>query len=154
MATKYYEAQNCNRLIESGGFRFEFRPYRLYAGTWHGVFQTENDDAISAMAHLIANPRSAITEITAEEYQKKLESAHDYVASYNPAPVDEGKTIPAPVSKTAGRIIPSNAVVSDAPGPENQPEIIPGSDPVEEGDALTVGNVAAVPATKPKPVKV
>lgn len=150
MATKYYEAQNCNRLIQSGGMRFDFKPYRLFAGSWDGVFTTDNEDAQKAMDYLIANPRSAIKEITAAEHQAKLESSPDYVANYNPTPESEGKTVPAPVaSKTAGRIIPSNAVVQDAPGPENQPEIIPSSAPVDDADALKVGSVPATPAAKP-----
>lgn len=61
---KYFHARNASRTI--AGLRFDI--YSQRAGTSLGVFEAVSDADIAALESEAANPRSAVTEITADEY--------------------------------------------------------------------------------------
>lgn len=66
---RYYHAENCNRDISYDGFRFQFQPYESFAGTWRGVYATEDTRQIEALDILAVDPASAITRLTVEDYE-------------------------------------------------------------------------------------
>src|SRR5688572_17209634 len=95
MAKKYYEALNSNRTIVAGGYSFNFEAVRLFAGTWLGVYATEDAGEQSALDALAREPKSAVTALTAEDYAGRL-GQKTGVDNYAPNP---------------------NVIVAPAPGP-------------------------------------
>ena len=150
---KYYHAENCNRIIKSGSSAFYFKPYSLFAGTWQGVFTTDDEREQAELAAIMTDPRSAMKEITAEEHDRCIASHHpDIVAGYQP-PIPANHTTKGTLP-AGERIIPSKAVVVQTPGPENQKAEVITSDPVESvDDAVIVEVVTPVIPSQPEPIK-
>ena len=68
---KCYEADNSNRRIRSQGMDFPFNNYDIVAGSWRGVYVSEDPAEIAALDALTADPRNAVKEIPESEYEAK-----------------------------------------------------------------------------------
>lgn len=76
--TRYFHAENCRRTNIP-----KFEPYEMRGGTWCGVTAVEAVAQIEALDALAKDPKSAIKEITEEEY---LRITKKVVAMPVPAP--------------------------------------------------------------------
>lgn len=147
MPTKFYHAENCNRVISHGGRAFPFKPYRRFGGTWQGTYFTNDEAEQAGLDALTANRKTAVTEITGDQWKAKTGSVRpDLLENYNPPlpPAENSAPLPTVTSPVGGgeRLVASNAVVVETAGPENQKNPAEGS-PVESVEAaLTVGDVA------------
>ena len=133
---KYYHAENSNRVIVSNRIGFNFEPVQRFGGTWRGIFEAKTQEHADALDALVKDPKSAVTELTEEEYRKKKKSAPQSEESYQPLP-QQGNT-------GDQRVIPGTAVLVETPGPENQPEpkVEMTGEPVENLEkAIKVGPV-------------
>lgn len=141
MSTKYYRADNSNRRIKAGAFSFAFEPYGQHGGSWQGVYATDNEAHQIALAGVAGNPRNAVYEITAEEYErlsKKKVTPPNFSASGNwSAP---SSPPPQPRTHLAGK---GGAVVVENPSPlPDEPKAPPIIEKIE--DVLKVATIKPV----------
>jgi hypothetical protein len=133
--TRYFHAENSNRYISR--LRLAFTQYQMLGGSWHGVYATSRKEELEALEVEVKNQRSAVTEISAEEYgrclQKKTRS-------------DRGSAImnvPQPPSSTTGILGDVPPVGAPVETELTGPPLAPGSIPARsEAEALTVGDVS------------
>lgn len=131
MPFKFYHAENAGR--EIAGERFEV--FDVFGGTAHGVFQTDNPKQQTALDAVVLNPKSAVTEITAAEYQNYLKKKAQDLSSF---PVSTQSIRSANLKSPAGVVVEGG-----------QP-----ADLTEQKVLDTVENALATPAgpkTKSKP---
>ncbi len=133
---KFYHALNSNRLIKSRGFQFSFSPYQHVGGTYMGVYAAEATDQIAALDELVTGKKSAVTEITEEEYLDNLKKKADVLRSSGQslihlevsasppqpatvaAPLDSEPAVPppAPVVENPADALMTGKVESEQPG--------------------------------------
>lgn len=74
---KFYHAENSNRIIQGkSGRPFTFEPYNFLGGSWFGIYRTDKAPEISALDELVKDEKSAVTEISQEEYAKCAGKKH------------------------------------------------------------------------------
>jgi hypothetical protein len=136
----FFHAENCNRLIEGGGYQFDFQPYDQLGGAWRGVFATQSEAQATALRALAGAKGMAIKEISQEDYARCLKKRNKgRVGDYSPLLLQ-------PLKRAyEGAIAAKPAVVVENPAPSPEtPKIT--SDPV--ADAKAAIKVAAVTVTK------
>jgi hypothetical protein len=103
MPTKYFHAENSNRKITVDKLEFTFEPYEVFGGSWMGVYKAEREDESAALSSLTADPKTAVTEISAAEYDKLRKKKA--VTSYGLKSLEQAsnapKAAPAPVAAPA-----------------------------------------------------
>ena len=67
MATKYYTAANCNRIICSPEGNIAFEPYLHIAGVWYGLYQTDSKVEQKSLAE-----EPGVSELSAKEHAAEL----------------------------------------------------------------------------------
>jgi hypothetical protein len=130
---KFYHANNCTRSITHAGIAFQFAPYEL-TGTWLGVYATDKADEISALDEVVKNPKSGITSISQEEYDRSIVTKKSAQGTYADT---LARHAPTPGEKAA----PPTAPVDTAP---NTPAAEPPPTPLASVDAA----VEVVPVQK------
>ena len=138
---RYFFAQNAGRLI---GGTLEFNIYDVIGGSAVGVYETEDPAELELLDKLIADPSSAVSEISQAEYEgelkKKRPGFRPYIPS-NPSP----KPSASPM-KGHGAVV----VVEQPPEAKEEVVEIKGQATIE--DALKVAPVAPQPPL-PEPIE-
>jgi hypothetical protein len=142
-AMRYFHADNSNRLIQGDGKSFQFHSYQLLHGSWSGVYATKDEQELKALEGLVANPKSAVTEISAQEYercrQKKISSDKSSTLLIAPAP-------PGPMTSMVQDAIGAGSTVETViPGPEQPIVAAPVADPISIGNVTTGATEVAAP---------
>lgn len=137
MPRQFYHAENTNRSIRAGNARFNFESYLCIGGTWQGVYTSENETEISLLDQLASDPRTSVSKISQEEYEKAAQKK-------SPMPLH----VPFPVRKEIPIQGPGAVVVDNPSVIEKEPQISTEvlADKIE--DILVIGNVLP-----PKPVE-
>lgn len=141
MSKKHFHAENAARGL-IGGVKFEI--YDTAGGSAFGIFTTEDKDVLALLEKEAANPKSAVTVISQEEYEfchKKKQSRPDsgsYPALRQPLPT------PLPITpRGAGPVI---IIENPQPTPDEQKPIDVPAAPIETlEDALQTGPVVMAP---------
>lgn len=140
--TKFYFAENSNRkFIAPKGRRIVFENIDQFAGTWRGVFATDNAEDIKVLDVLVNTERTGVKEITAEEYatwqQKKTPNSRDFQPLHSEL-AQERTNVPAPASSLAvltgkGAKVVENPVSGEVPEVSGAPvDVDAVLNPVEE----------------------
>lgn len=67
---RYFHTVFANRAVAAGNHTIKFDAYALAGSCWLGIYATENDSEIEELSKLPQNPKSGVTEIDAEEFEK------------------------------------------------------------------------------------
>lgn len=127
---KFYHAENSNRTIMSRGIGFQFDPYMQHGGTWFGLFETDKPEFIGALDELVSQNRTAITEISKEEFERKKKPL---------PPSLTGKNLSHLPSSTPAQIKgESPAVVKEGKAPM-----------IEDSKAQTIDDILTLGVVKP-----
>lgn len=103
--TKYYHAQNASRVIAG----IVFQIYEIFGGSPFGVYQTQDGDLIKKLDAVVADKKSAVTLITADEYEALLKKKPSRLENFKPS------TILLPEPAKSAVIKGEGAVVVDKP---------------------------------------
>lgn len=140
MTERFFYAQNCNRFIKQDGFSFSFDPVSYVGGTWCGVLVASDEKQVAALVKLVQTPRSAVTEISREEFSKLVQKKRQISTGV--------LDLSALVSPEASPMMPQSATPVGAPVNPELPTPAPATQPLNTvADALTVSPIAAKPAT-------
>lgn len=139
---KFYHAENCNRRIATKDFTFAFEPYDYLAGTWRGILATDDPAHQTALESLVADPRSAVTALSAQEYAAKAKKKHrDAVVNYSPLLVERVKS-----PLVQGKPV---EVAAERPSPDLPQAEVKAAPLSKAQDALKIGEVSTSPAPVP-----
>jgi hypothetical protein len=156
MPTKYYAVENCRRRISAAGIVFAFQATHHFAGTWFGEYSTDKPEEQAALAQLTVNPKSGVTEVTAEEHAellKKKLSLPERSRAIQPVQPPLTPT-PVAVADRAGRLVGEVQLSEPASPAAPQPKLTP---PVDDGepvvlaraeDAIQLGKVPSLAQTE------
>jgi hypothetical protein len=75
--TKFYHTTNASLRRRAGGYEFRFGAYDMVGGAMSGVLALESDGEQAAMAMLSNDPRTGVTEIAQEEYERCSKKKHE-----------------------------------------------------------------------------
>ena len=84
---RFFFADNSNRrFVGPNNSRISFENIEEFAGSWRGVYATENPGEIEAMEKLSKTERTGVKEITEAEHaewlQKKTRNSRDFQPSH------------------------------------------------------------------------
>jgi hypothetical protein len=135
MTERFFHAENCNRFIKMDGFSFAFDPVNYIGGTWCGVYSTSDEKQVAALEKLCQTPRSAVREISREDFQKLTQKK----TSISSGVLD----LSALVNAEASPLIPQGAPPVGVPVNTEPPAPMPTVKPLDAvADALAVAPVA------------
>jgi len=80
----FYHANNSNRAIVLAGIQIQFSHYEQ-TGTWLGVYSATKPEEIAALDEAVKNPKTGITTITADEYQRCIAIKRKASGTYAPS---------------------------------------------------------------------
>jgi len=110
--TKYYYAQNANRLID--GVQFELTGN--HGGTATGVFAADTPELIAKLSTLAANAMAAVEEVTQEFYEKKKQGkGYDLRNSNQSSPPLAPPPQPPPVPLKSGGVLAAAEPATPSP---------------------------------------
>jgi hypothetical protein len=85
---KYYLQQNCreNAPIQAGPYKVQFEPVSFHAGSWFGVFYTDDTKVQEELDKVVAARKAGVSEITEEDFgiwakKKGSQQTHTWVVS-------------------------------------------------------------------------
>lgn len=139
MATKYYEAMNCNRIFSAGDKEIQFEPTMLLGGVWWGIYATDDKDRQKALKE-----EPTVTELKKAEYEDAVKKKAMPAADFNPLPtLSSAKAVRQPLTQVedAG---PVQSVLQDKQAREEAVE------EVSVDDALSVGPTDRAQSSKRK----
>lgn len=147
--TKFYEAENCNRKIESNGNSYRFHPWGTIGGSLCGVFCAQTEQEIVDMDALVKTQKSLISPISEEEYNHRLGiRALRQPSSFLSADSGPGQRQPKPLPSTIAEQARIRTDVENSPGKQApavvlEAEIVSkvAAEPVKSDDILKPGRV-------------
>lgn len=146
---KFFMADNSNRVIKSQGYEFVFESYDNFAGTWRGVYTTEDPGELVALEALTSDPASAIYEIDQGDYEraskKKVTMPKESPLSA-PQSVRQVAIKQSPAAVVVQNPLPSPEALTSAP-----PAIQTAEEAVQIGEVTPSVKVEAPVITKKRP---
>lgn len=142
MATKYYTAVNCNRIICSPEGNIAFEPYLHIAGVWYGLYQTDNKVEQKALSK-----EPGVSEMSSGEHASELKKKVAQTAEFNPLQTLSSAKAELPALTPVEDAGPVQSVLQEA---EREAKKAAESKPVELNDALKVGPTDRASTTKAK----
>ena len=153
---KFYEAENCNRKIESNGRAYKFHPWGTIGGSLCGVFCGTTDEQVADLDALVATPKSLVRQITEDEYNRLLGvRAIRQPSSFISADSGTGMRPPKPRTEVIIEQAKIRTDTENAPGKQAatiiEAEVIPvaKAEPAKVDDILKPGKVE-MPSNQPK----
>lgn len=142
MATKFYTAANCNRIICSPEGNIAFEPYLHIAGVWYGLYQTDSKVEQKALSK-----EPGVSELSSEEHTSELKKKVTQSAEFNPLQTLSSAKAELPTLTPVEDAGPVQSVLQAA---EREAKKAAESKPVELDDALKVGPTDRASTTKSK----
>ena len=68
--TKYYLQQNCRERapVQAGPYKVQFDPVSFHAGSWWGVYYTEDQAIQAELDRVVATKKAGVTEVDEQEF--------------------------------------------------------------------------------------
>ena len=141
MATKYYEAMNCNRIFSAGDKEIQFEPTMLIGGVWWGIYATDDKDRQKALKE-----EPTVTELKKADYEDAVKKKAMPAADFNPLPtLSSAKAVQQPLTQV-GDAGPVQSVLLDKQAKEEEAK-------VSVDDALSTGPTDRAQSSKKRKAK-
>ena len=141
MATKYYRAENCNRIFNAGDKEIQFEPTMLVGGVWWGIYTTDDKDEQKAL-----KSEKGVTEVKKDKYEDIVKKKAMPSGEFSPLPtLSSAKAVRQPLTQVedAG---PVQSVLQDKQAKEEEVK-------VNVDDALSTGPTDRAQASRKRKVK-